>query len=131
MTNLIVQLAAGATATDIQAALNTLPDGATLRLAANQTILVSKTLIMDVSQRSITLDLNGSTLKQVGTSTILQMSGAHATARDCLSVRADAFLVRPRRGDLVARLSTGGLYEIAEIIPLGTARLRIDLVSRS
>jgi Ca2+-binding RTX toxin-like protein len=77
---MIVQLAAGATATDIQAALDTLPDGATLRLAADQTILVSKTLTMDVSQRSITLDLNGSTLKQVGTSTILQMNGAHATA---------------------------------------------------
>lgn len=77
MASEIVQLAPGATAEDIQTALNSLPDGATLRLAANQTIEVTSTISLNVSSRSITLDLNGSTLKQAFNGTVLAVNGSH------------------------------------------------------
>lgn len=57
--------------------------------------------------------------------------GGHVTARDCISVMEGAFSGRPRRGDLITRLKTAERFEIAEILPLGIGRLRIDLIVRS
>jgi hypothetical protein len=77
----VVTLAAGATEADIQSALNSLPDGGRLVLAANQTISISHGLTMDVTSRSITLDLNGSTLQQAGDVTVLTVKGGHAAGQ--------------------------------------------------
>ena len=70
-------LQSGATEADIQKALTALPDGGTLVLPKGAVISVSAGLVADVSHRSITLDLNGSTLKQAGDVTVLIGKGAH------------------------------------------------------
>ncbi len=76
----VYQLAAGAGEAQIQAVLNNLGDGDTLRLAPNETIAIGNGLIMDVSSRSATFDLNGSTLQQAGDVSVLTVRGAHAPA---------------------------------------------------
>ncbi|MBD3762415.1 calcium-binding protein [Rhizorhabdus sp.] len=75
MSSIIVNLSAGASEAQIQAALNGLPDGGRLVLAADQTIAVRSGLVMDVSARSITLDLNGSILQQAGDVSVLTVRG--------------------------------------------------------
>ena len=77
----VVSLSAGASEAQIQNALNGLADGGTLVLAANQTVMISSGLIMDVTSRSITLDLNGSTLQQAGDVTVLTVRGSHAAGQ--------------------------------------------------
>ena len=81
MSNLVVNLSAGASEAQIQSALNGLPDGGTLVLAANQTVLVAKGLVMDVSSRSITFDLNGSALQQAGDVSVLTVKGQNSTGQ--------------------------------------------------
>lgn len=70
-----ITLKVGATEADIQAALSSLPTGGTLVLPANQTILISKGLKIDAAARSITFDLNGSTLKQAGDISVISVHG--------------------------------------------------------
>ena len=79
MTDTVIQLSSGATQSDIQAALDSLPSGGTLILPANETILISSGLSIDASARSITLDLNGSTLKQAGDSAVIWVDGRMTT----------------------------------------------------
>ncbi|RYG94809.1 MAG: hypothetical protein EON57_17720, partial [Alphaproteobacteria bacterium] len=81
MSSVVVALSAGATEVQIQNALNGLPDGGTLILAANQTVSVTKGLVLDVSSRSITFDLNGSTLQQAGDVSVLAVRGSHAAGQ--------------------------------------------------
>lgn len=81
MSDLIVNLAAGATEAQIQSALNNLADGGTLVLAANQTVAIRNGLVMDVSSRSITFDLNGSTLQQAGDVSVLAAKGQNPTGQ--------------------------------------------------
>jgi len=75
---LVIEMPEGATEADIQGALAALPDGATLRLAANQTIAIAKGLTIDISSRAITFDLNGSTLQQAANVPLVTMVGSHA-----------------------------------------------------
>ena len=77
----IVTLSAGATEAQIQNALYGLANGDTLMLAANQTVSISKGLVMDVTSRSISFDLNGSTLQQAGDVTVLTIRGSHAAGQ--------------------------------------------------
>lgn len=65
----------GATEQDIQAALNSLPSGSTLVLPANSTILISAGLNINAANRSITIDLNGSTLQQAGNTSVIWVDG--------------------------------------------------------
>ena len=84
MTELVVALPSGATEGQIQSALNSLPDGGTLILPANETIVVSAGLVMNVAERSITLDLNGSTLQQAGDVSVLYVRGGYAPAQSAV-----------------------------------------------
>jgi Ca2+-binding RTX toxin-like protein len=77
MASSITYLAAESSEAAIQQAISSLTDGGTLVLPAGETILISKGLILDVSQRSITLDLNGSTLQQAGDVSVLSVKGKH------------------------------------------------------
>lgn len=73
----IIHLQAGSTESAIQAALAGLGDGDTLVLAANETIAITQGLNLNVSHRSITLDLNGSTLQQAGDHSVISVDGTH------------------------------------------------------
>lgn len=77
----IVTLSPAATEAQIQDALDALPDGGTLVLSAGQTIAISTGLVMNVGARSITLDLNGSTLQQAGDTMVLYVRGGHSAAQ--------------------------------------------------
>ena len=81
MADVIVALSSGATEAQIQSALDALPDGGTLRLPANEAISISSGLVMNVQGRSITLDLNGSTLQQAGDVQVLYVRGGYAAAQ--------------------------------------------------
>ena len=59
-----IYLAEGATQVDIYRALAALPSGGTVVLPENANITITQTLYVDVSNRDITIDLNGSTLQQ-------------------------------------------------------------------
>ncbi|MGE0118018.1 MAG: carbohydrate-binding domain-containing protein [Dongiaceae bacterium] len=72
-----IQLKAGATQADIQAALNSAKDGALVILPKDATIKITSTLNIDVSHKSITLDLNGSTLKQAANISVIDAHGSH------------------------------------------------------
>ena len=86
-----VQLAAGATEQAIQAALSFAPDGSIVTLAAGQTVSISQGLILDVSRRSITFDLNGSVLQQASDVSVLTVRGSHAPEQSAvLGQRGDA-----------------------------------------
>lgn len=75
MTGITIKMAAGATEADIQKALDKLPSGSTLVLAANQNILIRDGLSIDASSRSISLDLNGSILQQAGDNAVIWVDG--------------------------------------------------------
>lgn len=77
MSGQTIYLAPGTTETRIQASLSSLGDGDTLVLPKGETIRIKDGLQLDVSQRSITLDLNGSTLKQAGDTSVVSISGDH------------------------------------------------------
>lgn len=78
MTGITIKMAVGATEADIQKALDKLPSGSTLVLAANQNILIRDGLSIDAANRSISLDLNGSTLQQAGDSAVIWVDGRMA-----------------------------------------------------
>jgi len=75
-----IQLSAGATEAVIQAALNAAKDGDVIVLPKDATISITKGLILDVSARNVTLDLNGSTLQQAGDVTVITARGSHEAA---------------------------------------------------
>ncbi|WP_210166988.1 hypothetical protein, partial [Methylobacterium sp. Leaf111] len=76
----IIQLKSGATEKDISSALASLAQGGTLVLPKDETIRISKGLDIDTSKRDITLDLNGSTLKQAGDTSVINAGGSMAKA---------------------------------------------------
>ncbi|MCX5493761.1 calcium-binding protein [Kaistia dalseonensis] len=84
-----IQLSAGATQDDIIRALASMKDGGTLTLPADATISVSKSLVVDISTRDITIDLNGSTLVQAANTPVIYATGAH-TALEDVSLGLDA-----------------------------------------
>ena len=75
-----IQLASGAKEVDIIKALASLNLGGTLILPQGETIAISVGLSIDVSNRSITLDLNGSTLVKAGNITVITGIGGHDPA---------------------------------------------------
>jgi Ca2+-binding RTX toxin-like protein len=77
-----IHLASGATEADIMRALGTIESGGTVILPADETIKISKGLVADVSARSITLDLNGSTLQQAGGVTVVMAKGQQMPAQN-------------------------------------------------
>ena len=78
MAGTTIALASGATEADIQAAFDRAKDGDTILLPKGATIAITKGLSLDVSNRSITVDLNGSTLQQAGEATVMTVEGRHA-----------------------------------------------------
>ena len=75
-----IQLASGATEPDIIRALASLKAGGTLILPEDETIKISTGLSIDVTNRDITLDLNGSTLVKAGNVSVITGIGGHDTA---------------------------------------------------
>ena len=72
----VLQLASGANESDIAGALALLQDGGTLILPAGETIFISDGIKIDVANRDITLNLNGSTLQQAGDVSVITAFGA-------------------------------------------------------
>lgn len=72
-----IYLPAGATEADIADALKSMVDGGTLVLPHDATIAITRGLVVDVSSRDITIDLNGSTLLQSANTKVLTAVGTH------------------------------------------------------
>lgn len=78
----VIQLGAGATQADIQKALDSAADGATIVLPKGARININGALEIDVSgDRDLTLDLNGSVLKQAGDDSVIRAEGEHSWTR--------------------------------------------------
>lgn len=73
----VIQLASGATETDIATALQTLTDGGTVILPPGETIAITTGLTINVARRDITLDLNGGTLQQAGNASVITGRALH------------------------------------------------------
>ncbi|CAH0356480.1 calcium-binding protein [Sphingobium sp. CECT 9361] len=73
-----VYLTSGVTAKGVQSAISALKSGDTLILPKNKIFSFTESLKVDVSNRSVTIDLNGATLKQAGDITVLSVLGGHA-----------------------------------------------------
>ena len=73
----IIQLQSGATETDIINALTSLTDGGTVILPPDETIAIKSGLNINVARRDITIDLNGSTLKQGANVSIITGRAEH------------------------------------------------------
>ena len=82
-----IQLHADATEADIIRALADLPDGGTIIFPEAKTISIRSGLNIDVTERNITLDLNGSTLRKAGDVSVIIGVGEHD---DAASVRLSA-----------------------------------------
>ena len=72
----VIYLSAGANESDIASALALLGNGGTLVLPKDSFITISDGLYVDVTHRDITIDLNGSTLKQGTDVTVLSGGGS-------------------------------------------------------
>lgn len=72
-----IYIAANATESDLQKAINTVVDGGRIVLAKDSAIAISQGLTFDVSQKSITIDLNGSTLQQTGDCSVVTIKGSN------------------------------------------------------
>jgi Ca2+-binding RTX toxin-like protein len=77
-----LRLASGATEADIIHALATVEDGGIIILPEGETIEIATGLVADVSTRSITLDLNGATLQQVGAVNVILAKGQQTVAEN-------------------------------------------------
>lgn len=73
----VVQLPSGATLSQIQNALNEAGDGTTVRLPAGADIAVTSTIQLNVVARDLTLDCNGSRLRQAADARVVQGFGRH------------------------------------------------------
>lgn len=73
----LIQLTPGATEADIIDALNALPGGGTIILPRGELISITSGLSINVAQRDITLDLNGSTLQQAANVSVITGRGQH------------------------------------------------------
>jgi Ca2+-binding RTX toxin-like protein len=72
-----IRLSAGATEQDIADAIAQLPSGGTVVLPSHETIEISQGLKINVSHRDVTIDLNGSTLRQAGNISVIWGYGSH------------------------------------------------------
>jgi Ca2+-binding RTX toxin-like protein len=77
VTATVIQLSGLIRESQIQDALNKLVDGGTLVLPKNAEVVVRDGLFIDVSSRSLTIDLNGSVLRQAGDATVIDARGDH------------------------------------------------------
>ncbi len=84
-----IQLAPGARESDIVAAINALPDGGTIILPKDATISITTGLTVSVATRDITIDLNGSTLRQDANVSVITGRGKHDTP-DAVTLGQDA-----------------------------------------
>lgn len=82
-----IRLSSDATEADIIQALADLPQGGTIILPHDKTIAIRSGLDIDVANRDITLDLNGSTLRKAGDVSVIVGQGAHD---DAVSVKLGA-----------------------------------------
>ncbi|RVU17186.1 calcium-binding protein [Methylobacterium oryzihabitans] len=71
----VIYLSNGATEASIRSAVASLSEGGTVVLPKDQTILIRQGLTIDTTSRDITLDLNGSTLKQAGNTSVIAGGG--------------------------------------------------------
>jgi Ca2+-binding RTX toxin-like protein len=74
----VIKLRSGATENDIADAFKAANDGDTILLPKDQTITISSGLNLSLYSRSITIDLNGSTLQQGGNNVVLAVWGKHS-----------------------------------------------------
>jgi Ca2+-binding RTX toxin-like protein len=74
-----IQLAPGARESDIIAAINALPEGGTIILPKDATISITTGLNISLADRDITIDLNGSTLRQDANVSVITARGKHPT----------------------------------------------------
>ena len=74
----VIKLSRDATEKDIEKAFKAAEDGDTILFPENETIVISSGLNLNLYSRSITLDLNGSTLKQGGDNVVLAVWGDHS-----------------------------------------------------
>ena len=84
-----IQLAPGARESDIIDAINALPNGGTIILPKNATISITTGLTISVASRDITIDPNGSTLRQDANVSVITGRGKHPTP-DAVSLGQDA-----------------------------------------
>ncbi len=76
----VIYLSNGATEASIRSAVASLSEGGTVVLPKDQTILIRQGLTIDTTRRDITLDLNGSTLKQAANTSVVLGGGRMAKA---------------------------------------------------
>jgi Ca2+-binding RTX toxin-like protein len=77
MSGSTVYLSSSVTEAQIQAAIERLADGDTLIFPQDRVIQIKSGFSIDVGHRSVTIDLNGSTLQQAGDTTVLSVLGSH------------------------------------------------------
>jgi Ca2+-binding RTX toxin-like protein len=77
----VIYLSHGANESDIKAALALMSKGGTLVLPENALIEVKDGINIDMSSRNITVDLNGSVLKQASDVTVISANGSVAAAQ--------------------------------------------------
>lgn len=77
----LVKLKTGITVGGIQAAVDTANDGDVIKLPPNATIAVTSTILVDICRRSLTIDLNGSTLRQASEGEVIHAEGCHPWIR--------------------------------------------------
>lgn len=77
MSGSTVYLSSDVTETQIQAAIQNLADHDTLVFPRDRVFQIKKGFNIDVGHRSVTIDLNGSTLEQAGNTTVLSVLGDH------------------------------------------------------
>ena len=109
MTTIILR--PGATEGDIQAALSNLPSGGTLVLPPNETILITSGLKIDAAAKSITLDLNGSTLQQAGNASVISVNGG-------MTAPTVASLDRDDAGQLTVTSSALGKVAVGDYVKI-------------
>ena len=73
-----IYINSGADEAEIQKTIAAAPDGYTVILPADQVITIKNGLKVSTNHRSITLDLNGSTLQQAGDTTVLTVQGGRS-----------------------------------------------------
>jgi Ca2+-binding RTX toxin-like protein len=110
MSSSIISLSKGATESQIQAALTSAPDGATVRLPVDETISILQGLTIDVSTRSIKFDLNGSTLQQAGDAVVLSVQGGHVAQQQAIIGHSDGDLTVSYAG--AAKVAIGDWVKI-------------------
>ena len=92
----IIRLPFDATETDILQALADLPGDGTIIFPENKTIAIRAGLRIDLTDRNITLDLNGSTLVKAGDVSVIIAQGAHDDALKLAVARCPDRLRSPR-----------------------------------